>query len=106
MQLESSLSTVQEMIVLGEAVQRLKKNKDFKKVVLEAYFSSEPQRLTMLLAAPNIRNDMRTQVHESLQAIAEFHSFLETILTESVRAKDMVGEIEDVLVEARTAAGE
>lgn len=100
-QLENDLAKAKEMIALGEAVQRLQKNRDFKKVMVDVYFTSEPQRLTMLLAAPNVRNEVRTSIHESLQSIAETHSFLNTILSEAERAKDLIAEYEDAIVEER-----
>lgn len=102
-QLEAGLDRAKDMIALGEAVKRLQKNRDFKKVFLDTYFSSEPLRLTMLLAAPNVREDRRTQIHESLLAISEAHTFLEIILAEAERAKDLAEEYEDALVEVRAS---
>lgn len=98
-QLEAGLNKAKEMVALGEAVQRLQKNRDFKKVILDTYFDSEPKRLTMLLGTPNIRAEMRPAIHESLQAIAELHSFLNTMLSEAERAKELVQDYEDAIAE-------
>lgn len=100
-QLEESIDKAKEMMHLGEAVKRLKNNPDFKKVVLGVYFEKEPQRLTMLLGSPNLKDEYRPKIHESLLSIAEFHNFLNTILSESERAKDMIDEMEDTLEQLR-----
>lgn len=98
-QLEAGLEQVKEAIQLGEAVLRLKKNRDFKKVFLDSYFSNEPQRLTLLLAAPNIKEEQRAEIIKSLQSISECHAFLQTVLSEYDRANEVIGEYEDSLAE-------
>ena len=37
-QLEMSIDEAKELIALGDSIERLYKNKDFKKVILEGYF--------------------------------------------------------------------
>lgn len=96
-QLEAGLEKAKEMVLLGEAVKRLQKNRDFKKVFMDTYFGTEPQRLTMMLAAPNIRPEQREGIIESLQAISEVHTFLNILLSEAERAADLTGEYEDEL---------
>jgi len=65
---------------LKEALERLEKNKDFKKVILEGYFKDKAINGVSLLASPQIkRNGARTDVMEALIAISQLEDFFITI---------------------------
>jgi len=65
---------------LKEALERLEKNKDFQRVILEGYFKDKAINGVSLLASPQIkRNGARSDVMEALIAISQLEDFFITI---------------------------
>ena len=65
---------------LKEALEKLEKNEEFKKVILEGYFKKKAIDGVSLLAAPQIkRNGARSDVMEALIAISQLEDYFLTI---------------------------
>jgi len=65
---------------LKESLEKLEKNKDFKKVILEGYFKEKAVNGVSLLASPQIkRNGARSDVMEALIAISQLEDYFLTI---------------------------
>ena len=61
---------------LKEALERLEKNEDFKKVILEGYFKDKAINGVSLLASPQIKaQGKRADVMESLVAISHLQDY-------------------------------
>ena len=76
-QVEISIQQAKESIALGEALNRLSLNPDFKLVVLENYLREEPIRLTRLKASPQCKSEeLQTAIIKSLDAIGELIQYL------------------------------
>ena len=58
-QIELTISEAEEQVELAEALQRLHKNKDFKKIILDGYFEKTAQRAVMA------KSDVNTQTVEA-----------------------------------------
>lgn len=63
-------------IELGKALDRLHRNKDFKKLIVECYQVKYAARQVSLLADPSAN---KQEVHAGLQGIAELLSFFRSV---------------------------
>lgn len=71
----------------GNALERLRDNKDFKKVVLEGYFKDEAVRLVHLKADPSMQSDAsQKSIVAQIDAIGSFSSYLTQTLQRGVMA--------------------
>ena len=83
-QLERNIKHAQKTVDLGDALDRLRNNKDFKKVIGEAYFNEEAIRLVHLMSDGNMQSpEIQQSIHKQMIAIGVFHDFLNTL---SIRA--------------------
>ena len=65
---------------LSEALERLKKNEDFKKVILEAYFKDRAINGVSMLATDHVRRaGLRPELMEQLVAISNLEDYFATI---------------------------
>lgn len=90
-----SLEEAQKMIKIGEALQRLHQNEDFKTIVLEQYFKEEPARCVVMLG--RLQHDPKAceRIHNDLTAIGLFQGFLQTVhqgYQEALRATAQLNE--------------
>lgn len=89
-QIQQSIKDSQKVVALGEAVERLIRNKDFQEVIDIGYFTNEARRLTLLSADPEINEQTRAAVMRSIQAIGELHTYIQVIrLKAENAAKDV-----------------
>lgn len=98
-QLEADIQTVEisidhakEAVELGEAIERLKANRDFERVIGTVYMRDEASRLTLLLGDQALDDKQRNNVQMSLRAIGEFFGFLRA---RSAYAEQMRKELSD-----------
>ena len=83
-QLERNIKHAQKTVDLGDALDRLRNNRDFKKVIGEAYFNEEAIRLVHLMSDANMQSpEIQQSIHKQMIAIGVFHDFLNTL---SIRA--------------------
>jgi len=77
--MESSLEQAEDQVSIGEAIERLLVNEDFKQVITEGYLKEEPSRLIGLMSAPNFQ-DAETQslCTKDLHSIGAFQRFIST----------------------------
>ena len=90
---EVSLAEVNEAIELQKALERLEKNRDFKKIVLDGYFKHEPVRLTFLKADPAQQSKVEQEaLDHSIRGIGEFLQYLRNIKAASQVAQKTLQE--------------
>lgn len=76
-QIEKQIKQAKELVEFGNAVERLKANRDFKKVVLEAYFKDEAVRLVHLKADPAFQTPQKqASLLSAMDAIGNLHMYL------------------------------
>lgn len=75
-QIQVSKEAALAQIELGKALERLNKNKDFKKLVTEGYLRDYAANQVSLLADPGAN---KQTVHEGLQGISELLSFFRAV---------------------------
>jgi hypothetical protein len=75
--IERNIEKAKAEVEFGAALERLKANKDFKKVVLEGYFEKEAIRLVHLKADCNMQSpEMQRSIVQQMDAIGSFSEFL------------------------------
>lgn len=108
-QVEITIEEARKFIAIGDAIERLEKNEDFKKVIFDGYFVEEAARVTSLLADPSMqRPEMQTKLHHALRAISEFKQHLLTtkLMVEQFRSdlEDNLNTLEDLRVEVANSS--
>lgn len=78
--IEQSIKQSQKTVDLGEAFERLKSNRDFKKVILEAYFEQEAIRLVHLKSDQNMQSaESQKAIAMQMDAIGTLKQFFQTL---------------------------
>jgi len=101
LQLEQHLSTAKFLIERRDAALRLAKNKDFKRLVVDEYFTDEAARLIIASGDPNLDQKQRDDFVAMGQAIGHFKRYLSFIVTEANNAERDIPNIEEALIELR-----
>ena len=79
-QLEANIKQSDEMIELGNCLNRLTKNQDFNKVIKEGYFEKEAIRLVHLKADPNMQAEQsQKSITSQMDAIGNLSQYLATL---------------------------
>lgn len=78
-EIEIGKKEAQKMVDAATSLDRLNKNRDFNRVVLEGYFKTEACRLTMLLSDPEFQSEAdQKDLFIQLKSIANFRTYLNT----------------------------
>lgn len=94
-QIRITIEEKKEMIGLGDAIVRLTKNRDWKKLVDTEFFEKEPQRLVALLAHPSMQDDAsQKELRNQMLGVAYFRQYLHRIGIFAQQAKDSLPEDE------------
>lgn len=79
--IERSIKQARSTADAGNALERLRNNKDFKKIVLEGYFEQEAVRLVHLKADPSMQSpDSQRSILLQMDAIGSFNQYLTNVL--------------------------
>lgn len=109
--LEQGIETKKHQVALNNALERLMSNKDFKKVVLDGYFTGEAVRLVSLKADYSQRApDAQAAIIRDIDAIGSLQKYFRLIETTAEQAassiKDDEQTVEELNAEALEAKGE
>ena len=78
--LEQSIQQSRKLVELGDSLDRLMSNRDFKKLILTGYFEQEAIRLVHLKADPNMQTEeSQKAVIAQMDAIGTFNGYLQGI---------------------------
>ena len=89
--LEVIIKQAQKMVDLGDALERLRNNKDFKKVIGEGYFEQEAIRLVHLMSDSAMQSpELQTAIHKQMIAVGVFRDYLETLAIRAGMARRSV----------------
>lgn len=100
-QLELQLESSKEQVALRDAAQRLWANRDFKKVILEAFMVKECARYAQTSADPALDLQSRADALALAQASGHLKRFLSVVIQMGNSAESQIGPIEDALDEDR-----
>ncbi len=99
-ELESNIKDLTEMVNVGKALDRLRKNRDFKKVVETEYLKEEAVRLVHLKSDGNMQGEReQARVVRDIDAIGSFTQFLDLIMQKADAAREALDECEDIRAE-------
>lgn len=106
-QLELSIKHSQKTVDLGDALERLRNNRDFKKVIGEAYFTEEAVRLVHLMSDSNMQSpELQQSIHKQMIAIGVFHEFLNNLAIRAGMARRSIAADEATRDEILAEGGE
>ena len=95
-QLELENKDLKKIVEFAECVKRLQTNKDFIKVVQEAYLKDEALQLVSLMSDPNhTSQDSRKYIERALDGISHFQRFLEGSLRNGELAIEQIAMNEE-----------
>lgn len=101
-QLEHVLQTAKQAEELGNALERLMKNRDFKSLILDGYLEREAVRLVHLKADPNMQTPERQAgILMQIDSIGALTSYLNGIRQQSAQGTKIRIEAEETLEEIR-----
>lgn len=84
----------------AEAAARLAQNKDFKEIVMDAYFDQEPKRLAGLMATGRLNDKQFDECVSELRAIGSLRVFLQDFIQKGNIAMDELKNLEEAYNEA------
>ena len=78
-QIESNIRQAKKVVEFGDAIERLRGNRDFKKVIIEGYFEQEAIRLVHLKADSNMQGtESQKAIVAQMDAIGTLSQYLQT----------------------------
>lgn len=101
-QIEKQIKNAKRLVDMANSLDRLTKNRDFQKVVLEGYMENEAVRLVHAKGNPETQKPERQEaISKAIDGIANFVQYLNTINQLAVMAGKDVADSEAVLDEMR-----
>ena len=95
--IEKEIAASKELVEYGNAVERLRSNRDFKKVIVEGYFEKESIRLVHLLANPAMQTPTsQSAILVAMQAIGNLSQYLIDAVRTGEIALKQIGDNESV----------
>jgi hypothetical protein len=92
-EIEQSIEVNKEKVEFGSSIERLRSNRDFKKVIVGGYFNTEAVRLVKLLSDPALqRPEIQAAIVSDMRAIGALDSFLNHALADADKAKEAISE--------------
>jgi hypothetical protein len=94
-EIERQIKDSQEDLEMGKALQRLKMNPDFKRLILEGYLTEEAVRLVHLKANPSMAApDKQVATIRDIDAIGSFYQFLHVVGFKGRQAETSIEQAE------------
>lgn len=101
-ELELSMKEAKDKVALGNALERLMKNRDFNKIVKDGYFKDHAIRLVHLKGDANMQGEREQKnVDRDITAISSFRQYLDRIFAEADGAQEAIAACEEALDELR-----
>lgn len=94
--IEANIAEAKKIVETGDALERLRSNRDFKRVIMEGYFEKEAIRLVHLKADPAMQSpDMQKSIIAQMDAIGSLNMFFTTVFQQaSIARKAIVSDEE------------
>ena len=94
-QIELNIKQAQSMVDLGASLERLRNNKDFKKVIIEGYFEREAIRLVHLKSDYNQQSDeAQKSIMDQMTAIGSLAQYFNMLRHQSMLAGKAIADDE------------
>jgi hypothetical protein len=100
--IELNMKEAKEFVDLSKALARLSNNKDFKRIIVDGYFSKEAVRLVHLKSTPGMQAATdQASIIRDIDAIGSLAQFFTVIEHKATMAKEAIVECELSLEELR-----
>lgn len=94
--IDNAIVELKKVIEMADAVQRLKKNKDFKKIIIEYYGTDYASELVRAKAQPQTQDEKSQKfIGSQINAIGHLFNFLDVLIAQGSPAKDNLEEHEE-----------
>lgn len=94
--IEDNIKQARKIVEVGEALERLKNNRDFKRVIVEGYFEQEAIRLVHLKSDQNVQSpDMQKSIMSQIDAIGAISQYFSTVLHKASIARKAIASDEE-----------
>lgn len=94
--IEENIKQARKISDVGEALDRLKSNRDFKRVVMEGYFEQEAIRLVHLKADQSFQSpDMQKAIVAQIDAIGSLSQYFHTVAHKASIARKAIASDEE-----------
>lgn len=90
-QIEQSIKDSQALVDLGDALQRLRNNRDFQKVIQKGYFEQEAIRLVHAKADPSTQSvESQKSILSQMDSIGNLASYFQTLAYRAEMARKAI----------------
>lgn len=94
--IEANIKEARRIVDLGESLERLRSNRDFKKVIVEGYFEQEAIRLVHLKADPSMQSaESQKSIVSQMDAIGSLHQYFNTVYQKASLARKAIAADEE-----------
>ena len=98
--IEENIRQAKVIVGTGEALERLRSNRDFKTVILDGYFKQEAIRLVHLKADPSMQSpEMQKSIIAQMDAIGSLNQYFTAVYQQATIASKAVASDEEALSE-------
>jgi hypothetical protein len=98
--IEEGIKAARKLVDLGDALERLKSNRDFRTIVMEGYFEQEAIRLVQAKSNPGLQSaEMQKSILTQIDAIGNLNLYFSTIVQQAAMARKNI-EIDEAELEA------
>lgn len=95
-ELDRNIREAKKIADVGDALERLRKNADFKTVIQEGFFEKEAIRLVHLKAEPNFQTaERQASIVTQMDAIGSLAQYLTTVLHKAALARKAIAADEE-----------
>lgn len=95
-EIELNIKQAQKIVEQGNALERLRNNNDFKKVIMEGYFEQEAIRLVHLKADQNMQDvERQKSILNQIDAIGSLNQYFQTVFHRSSLASKAIAADEE-----------
>lgn len=95
--IEANIKEARKLVELGDAMERLKGNKDFKALVMEGYFEKEAIRLVQAKSNPSLQSpEMQKSILTQIDSIGNLNLYFSTVAQQAAIARKTIEQDEAV----------
>lgn len=86
--IEKAIQHSKELVELGKVLERLRSNRDFKKLIIEGYLEKECIRLVLLKADQNMQTvERQASIVKQMDAIGSVDQYFQTVFVKASMAE-------------------
>ena len=98
--IRAQLEDAKQAQAMNDVLDRLERNRDFKKIVLEGFLKEHVLEQTSMLARPDCQHELVQQsIQKSLTGASSFNAYLTSLRQMAAAADERVRQCEEALVE-------